>query len=167
MTEKYSNSKKQMIDQSFKIGLISKMLVAVGEAIAGLLLCFFKSSTLQYAILILTSGQLEKNPHHFLASHLIQLGNMITIESQKAAAFYLLSHGAVKLFALILLWRKQLWAYPLSILIFIAFIIYQFRLFISNGNWALIFISLVDVVMIILTWIEYQSMSAKRKSSGL
>ncbi|HEO8208653.1 TPA: DUF2127 domain-containing protein, partial [Streptococcus agalactiae] len=49
-------------------------------------------------------------------------------------------------------------AYPLSILVFVGFIIFQLREYFSSHSILMIFLCVFDVIMIILTWLEYQKM---------
>ncbi|MGT2933600.1 DUF2127 domain-containing protein [Streptococcus catagoni] len=153
--------KVQVLDHSFKIMIFTKLAFAIGETLSGILLLVFKHQTIQNLIFILTSGQLKANPKAFIASHLVQLGTVITLSGQRMAALYLLLHGILKLLTLILLLRKKLWAYPLSILLFLGFIVYQMRDFFLTHHFSMIALTLFDLLIIILTWLEYKELKKR------
>lgn len=159
--EKFSKNHAQAIDKSFNIMLYLKLIFASGETLAGVLLYFFKNASIHTAIDFLTSGELAENPKAFIASHILQFGQLLTVSSQRLAAIYLLLHGLVKLITLILLFRKKLWAYPLSILVFIGFIAYQMREFALTHHYTMIALTLFDLVMIWLTYLEYRQLQAQ------
>ncbi len=157
------SKKAKLIDYSFTIGLILKTFFACGEAVAGVLLLIFEPKDIQNLLLFLTSGELKEDSKDFISTQLLQLGQYITLSHQYMAAVYLLIHGTVKLLALILLWKKKLWAYPLSILVFVAFIIFQIREFFIGGNITMIILCLFDFTMIVLSWLEYQKLKKARQ----
>ena len=72
------------------------------------------------------------------------------------ASLYLLSHGLVKVVLVICLWLNKLWAYPLTIAVFAAFMVYQIYRFTYTHSLALIILTLFDGLLIFLTWKEYQ-----------
>ncbi len=79
------------------------------------------------------------------------------------ASWYLLSHGGVKLcLVLALLWNK-LWAYPLMIVMLSAFIGYQMYRFTLTHSAAMIVLTVFDLIVIALTWIEYRQQIAHRQ----
>jgi uncharacterized membrane protein len=82
------------------------------------------------------------------------------------ASLYLLSHGLVKAVLVICLWMNKLWAYPLTIAVFAAFVIYQIYRFTHTHSVALVILTLFDLLLIFLTWKEYQDqklLHAKKK----
>lgn len=153
----------ELVDKSFKIMLFFKLAFAAGESIAGVLLYFFKNETIQTFIAFLTSGEIAKNPNAFIASHLVQLGQLITVSGQRLAAIYLLLHGVLKLLTLFLLLRRKLWAYPLSILVFVGFIIYQLREFMANHHYSMIALTFFDLILILLTYLEYKNLKGNSR----
>ena len=79
----------------------------------------------------------------------------LSLGAQHFAAIYLVSHGAIKLWLIIGLLREKLWYYPTAMVIFALFIVYQFYHFSFTHSVFLLFITVVDFVVIILTWHEY------------
>ncbi|HVH78741.1 MAG TPA: DUF2127 domain-containing protein, partial [Stellaceae bacterium] len=71
--------------------------------------------------------------------------------------WYLLSHGAVKLALVVALLCGMLWAYPVSIVVFTAFIVYQLCLFTLSHAIGLIVLTVFDLLVIWLIWLEYRA----------
>ena len=159
------NKKKEMkvVDVSFDIVLIFKSLFALGGVIGGFLLFFLTPARLNSAISWLAKGEMNQSSHSFLMKLLLDFGAHFTVSTQYLFAIYLLSHGIIKLVTLVLLWKKVLWAYPLSLLVFLGFIIYQLTEFAHTHSVMMIVVSLVDVLMIVLTLLEYQNIKKQRK----
>lgn len=77
---------------------------------------------------------------------------------------YLLSHGAVKVVLVIALLMNKLWAYPLMITVLATFIVYQVYRFSYSHSVSMILLTVFDVVVISLTWIEYQQQRSRRSA---
>ena len=76
-------------------------------------------------------------------------------------ALYLLSHGIVKLFAVVALLKNKLWGYPLSIVVFGGFVLYQIYRFTLTGAIGLIALTIFDLVVIWLIWLEYRAVKSR------
>ncbi|HUN96063.1 MAG TPA: DUF2127 domain-containing protein, partial [Bradyrhizobium sp.] len=82
------------------------------------------------------------------------------------ASWYLLSHGGVKLcLVLALLWNK-LWAYPLMIVMLAAFIGYQMYRYTLTHSLVMIGLTVFDLIVIVLTVIEYRQQIAHRRGTA-
>lgn len=147
----------KIIDVSFDIALLLKSIFAIGEVISGLILFFLTPTRMAGIIDKITHGETSS----LIGNLLINFGQHFTVSAQYLAAIYLLSHGLIKFITLFLLWRKILWSYPLSILIFIGFIIYQMIEYAHTQSIFMILVTLVDLIMIILTILEYRSLKGK------
>lgn len=150
-----------LVERSFKTALSFKFPFAIGETLSGLLLFLFNNATIHRLIDVLTAGELMEDPHLFVARHLVQLGQVITLSGQRMAALYLLLHGVLKLGTLLLFFRTKRWAYPLSILLFIGFIGYQIREFLATHHISMIALTLFDLLMIVLTFLEYKELKKR------
>lgn len=80
----------------------------------------------------------------------------MSVSSQQFAAFYLLSHGGIKLWLIIGLWRKKLGYYPAAKAVFGLFILYQLYRYSFTHSLLLLLITALDIAVIGLTWFEYQ-----------
>jgi uncharacterized membrane protein len=86
----------------------------------------------------------------------LSLAQNLTVSTQRFYAFYLLSHGVIKLLLVAGLLRKKLWAYPASLLVLGLFIVYQLYRFSYTHGIGLIVLTVFDVIVMGLIWHEYQ-----------
>ena len=105
----------------------------------------------------LTLGELGEDPHDLFSNYLLKTATNLSISTQHFVAFYLFSHGIVKLFVIIGLLRKKYWAYPASIAVFSGFIVYQlYRYSHTHSFWLLVF-TVFDIIVIYLTIHEWRT----------
>jgi uncharacterized membrane protein len=79
-----------------------------------------------------------------------------SVESKHFYAFYLLSHGLVKLLLVIGLLRGKFWSYPASLIVLGLFIVYQLYRFSFTHGIGLLLLTLFDVLVMVLIWHEYR-----------
>ena len=145
----------------FEVSLIFKGVIALFEIIGGILVYFVSQNFLLHIVLAITQDELTEDPKDFIAHYLIQSAQSFSISSQHFAAFFLFSHGAIKMFLIIGLLRKKLCFYPTAILVFGLFIVYQlYRFSFTHSPWLLV-ITLLDVVVIWLTRHEWKYLRNK------
>jgi uncharacterized membrane protein len=99
---------------------------------------------------------LIEDPNDFVATHLLSLAQNLTVGTQRFYAFYLLSHGVIKLLLVAGLLGKKLWAYPASLVVLGLFIVYQLYRFSYTHGVGLIVLTVFDVIVMGLIWHEYQ-----------
>lgn len=158
MEEKSSNMESQnIIHEAFRIGIFLKGIDGVLEIIGGFLLLAINPLTINKIVLALTQHEIVEDSKDFIANYLINAAHNLSVSSQLFFSFYLLSHGAIKIFLVVLLWQKRLWAYPVAIVFFILFIFYQVYRYIRFPSAWLIFLTIFDVFVIALTWLEYKN----------
>ncbi len=139
----------------FEISLIFKAIFASLEILAGVMVYFISPSVLSRFLISLTESDIFDTKPDALVMYLTRTAESISIGSTHFAAFYLLSHGAVKLFLIIGLLRKKLWFYPASMFVFGIFIVYQLHRFsYTHSSWLLV-LTVLDILVIWLTWHEY------------
>jgi len=163
MDEKNKLKEKKIFHISFEIALLLKGINAILEVIGGVLLIFLTPDRLNKIIVFLTQDELSEDPKDIISNWIMRLGHEFSVSSQHFGIFYLTSHGIVKLVLIILLWRKKLWAYPLSIVVFMLFIAYQIYKYIINPSDFLILLTVLDVIVIVLTVIEYKNIKTKHE----
>jgi len=153
---------KSKLHVAFEVGVILKGLNGFLELTGGALLLAFTHSAIEKFIVGLTSNELSKDPHDVIATHLRQAAHSLSASDQLFAAIYLLSHGVIKALLVYALLRGKLWAYPWAIGVFTAFGVYQmYRYFISPSGW-LIALTVLDVIVILLTWFEWRRLRSER-----
>ncbi len=153
---KNNNVNSNILHKSFEIGILLKAIDGVLEIIGGILLIFLNPSRLSKLVIWLTQRELSEDPRDVVANFLLRLSSKFTVSVEYFGVFYLVSHGIVKLVLIIFLWKRKPWAYPLTIVSLILFIIYQIYRYTLQPSIGLIILTIFDIVMIILTFIEYK-----------
>lgn len=148
---------KNIAHISFKIGLLLKGIHGLTEIIGGAVL-FSTPNRLSTLTRFLTKHELSEDPRDLVANFLLNLNRSFSISTQHFAVFYLMTHGIIKCTLILLLWRRKLWAYPLSIVSLILFIVYQVYRYTLTQSAFLILLTIFDAVMIALTYLEYKRM---------
>jgi len=149
---------------AFEIGVILKGVNGLLELIGGILLLVVPPSAIQRFVVGLTHNELSRDPNDFIATHLRAAAEQLSVGGKLFAAIYLLSHGVIKAVLVYALLKDKLWAFPWAIGVFAAFGVYQmYRYFIQPSGW-LIALTVLDVVVILLTWAEWQRVRHKSPS---
>jgi uncharacterized membrane protein len=63
---------RDLLDQTFEVGIILKGLDGVLEVLGGLLLLVVSPATIDRLVTGLTQHELSEDPHDFLATHLLK-----------------------------------------------------------------------------------------------
>jgi uncharacterized membrane protein len=149
---------KIIIHDSFRLGIFVKGFDGIVEIIGAVLILFITPAILNQWVKTLTVYELGSDPKDFLANHLIQFSQNYSLHTQWFGALYLASHGIIKIFLVISLWQKRLWAYPTAIIVFSVFGIYQMYRFNNTHSIGLLVLTILDVFVIILTLLEYRQL---------
>src|SRR5260221_8606822 len=146
----------------FRISLFLKGAFALFETLGGILAWFVSQQSLLNFVTAITEGELIEDPRDLIANYLLQSAQHLSISSQHFIAFYLLSHGVIKLLLIIGLLSRKLWCYPSAIVVFGLFIVYQLYRFSYTHSFWLLFITILDAVIICLTWHEWKFLQRTR-----
>jgi uncharacterized membrane protein len=149
---------EKAIHRMFEVGVWLKGAHSVLEIVGGLLLWVVDASTITEFVVNLTADELSRNPGDLVAAYLLRWALSFSVGTKTFAAFYLLSHGLVKLVLVVGLLRRRLWAYPASLVVLGIFILYQVYRYTLTHSLALIALTVFDVVVIWLIWHEYRVM---------
>jgi uncharacterized membrane protein len=159
-----ASGKKSFLHESFELGIAIKGFDGLLEALGGAIIFFVKPSAMNVIVRNMCEDLLARAPHSAVAIHMFTASQNMTSSSTKFAALYLLSHGLVKAILVICLWLQRLWAYPLTIAVFSAFAVYQVFRFTHTHSWALVILTIFDVLIILLTWNEYRRQKTLRRN---
>jgi uncharacterized membrane protein len=147
---------ERRIHQIFEISILVKGFDALIECIGGLVLAFVSTTSITNLVNAITQEELIEDPKDFIATHLLSLAQTFSVSAEHFYAFYLLSHGLIKLFMVAAVLRNKLWAYPASLIVLGFFIVYQLYRFSYRQGFGLIILTVFDVVVIGLIWHEYR-----------
>ena len=140
----------------FEVSLWLKAVFALSEIVAGIAAYFVSQRLLLSLVLWVTHDEFAEDPRDLVANFLLHTVQNLSVGVQTFAAIYMLAHGVVKLWLIVGLLRRKLWYYPTAIVVFFLFIAYQlYRYTFTHSLWLLI-ITLLDVIVIRLTWHEYR-----------
>jgi len=154
-----------VLHESFRVSIMLKGLHALLETVGGIVLLKVSPQTLNRVVMSVLTQDFSQDPHDFVAAHLQRAFDRLADGGSHFASWYLLSHGGVKLcLVLALLWNK-LWAYPLMIVMLSAFIGYQMYRFALTHSLAMAVLTIFDLVVIVLTCIEYRQQIAHRRGA--
>jgi uncharacterized membrane protein len=158
--------RKSILHQSFEVGISLKGVGALFEIASGMVLWFVKPTQMNEIVRWLGENVLADAPHHPFAVHVLNASQRFADNGTTFASLYLLAHGVVKLALVICLMLNKIWAYPLTIAVFTAFMVYQVHRFTHTHSWALIWLTAFDAVIVYLTWKEYQEQRAARRKES-
>ena len=147
---------ERRIHQVFAVSVSLKGLHAIFEIVSGIALYLTSTETILGWINRVTADELSQDPNDWVATHLLQFGRTFSVAEHDFFAFYLLSHGMVKLVLVYGLLKEKLWAYPASFVVFGAFIAYQLYRYSFTHEASLILLSVFDLFVIALAIHEYR-----------
>ena len=147
--------KNKIVHEIFEAGVTLKFIDGILEVLGGLLLAFINPNTFNNLVVFLTQGELSEDPHDWMANYLLHLAHSFTLETQIFVSIYLILHGSLKIFLVINLWEKRLWAYPAAMSFFVLFIGFQSYRYFLNHSVFLLALTVLDIFVVIFTWIEY------------
>ncbi|KQU79902.1 hypothetical protein ASD99_24825 [Mesorhizobium sp. Root695] len=147
---------ERRIHQIFEIGVWLKGAHALIECIGGILLYVVTTDAIASWVNALTQEELIEDPTDFIAGHLSQMASHFSIASQEFYAFYLLSHGLIKLALVVGLLRGKLWSYPASLAALGLFMVYQVYRYSYTHSIGLLVLTVFDAVVMVLIWHEWR-----------
>ena len=146
------------IHQIFQVSVLLKGAHALIECMGGIALALISTSTITDLVNRLIQEELIEDPKDFVATHLLGWAQSFSVDTKAFYAFYLLSHGLVKLLLVVGLLRNKLWSYPASLIVLGLFIVYQLYRFSYTHGVGLIALTVFDILVMGLVWHEYSLM---------
>ena len=150
--------KRVLIHRLFRISIFIKGIFAFMELISGILLFFVTQNSLLNFVRNVFGHELAHDPTDILVNLLLNLFSNFSNSMKLFFAIYLLIHGIIKFGLIIGLWDERLWVYPVSIVVFSLFIIYQLYRYTHHPSLFLILLTELDIAVIILTYLEYRNL---------
>lgn len=147
---------ERRIHQIFRLSILLKGAHALIECAGGLALALVSTRTIVDLVNWFTQEELVEDPQDFVVAHLLSWAQSFSVQTEHFYAFYLLSHGVVKLFLVAGLLHNRLWAYPASLVVMGLFIVYQLYRYSRSGGAGLIVLTVFDLFVIALIWHEYR-----------
>lgn len=149
------------IDDAYEFSIILKAIGGVIECISGISLLFISPLQIQHFIAVITRAELLQDPHDLIANHLTTWSHHLGHNATLFGAIYLLSHGVIKIGIIAALLLQKRWAYPAAIAIFAGFALYQIYLTAVHGSVGYGLLTIYDLIVIYLVWLEYKKVKLK------
>ncbi len=97
------------IHAAFEIGVVLKGVNGLAELAGGVILFFTSVDAIRTIVTWLVHSELIEDPHDRVASYLMHAAQGVSVGGKAFAAFYLVSHGVVKLILVAGLLRSRPW----------------------------------------------------------
>lgn len=143
------------IRRIFQASLWLKGAHSLIEVLGGLALVFASHDLIVRFAIALTGAELMEDPRDLVANALRHAAEGLTTDTLSFAAWYLFSHGAIKLVLVVAVLANRVWAYPAFITALIGFILYQLYRMSFEVTFVLVAITVLDLVVLGLAWHEY------------
>lgn len=152
------------VHQLFEIGVWLKGAHALIECLSGILLYLVTADAIVFWVNMLAQKELIEDPNDFIAGYLSRMASDFSVASKDFYAFYLLSHGLIKLLLVIGLLRGKLWSYPASLAALGAFMVYQVYRYSYTHSPGLLVLTVFDAIVVWLIWQEWKVVRRHRQA---
>ncbi len=146
----------RLLDNTFELSLILKGIDGVLELVGAVLLVALPPSTISSVARFVTEHELSRDSRDWVSRHIVSLAHHLASGTNWFGFAYLLSHGVVKLVLVVALLRHRLWAYPWMMGFIGIFTLYQVYRLGYSFSIGLFVLTLFDLFIIWLTWLEYR-----------
>ena len=157
------HGRARLVHLLFYVGVIGKGADAVLEILGGALLLALTPERLSIIVRALTQHELSEDPQDLVARLIMQSLHFVSGDTKLFGAIFLFWHGAVKAGLVWALLRRHWWAYPVAMIAFGGFVAYQLYRYTNTSSAWLIVLSLLDLSVIALTWLEYRRLKGGRQ----
>ena len=151
-----------LLDQSFRAGIAIKGFDGLLECIGGVLIWFVKPSSLNEFFRVAVLHDLPGKYDEIILAHLFHWTQSLAQGGKVFASAYLITHGLSKAILVAGLWMNKLWAYPLTIVVFGIFCVYQMHRYTHTHSIFLVLLTIFDLILMYLTWKEYVKLKRER-----
>lgn len=106
-----NNTKANLREIFFRGSVSLKGLDAALEIVGGAALLAVSPTFIVRVIAVLTQNELAEDPRDLVANYALAATKHLSIGTEHFMAYYLFSHGVIKLALVLALLRRRLWAY--------------------------------------------------------
>lgn len=145
---------RDLYDTLFNIGMWWRIVYGIFRLILGLVLLKMIGTSFSDLFLKMMSHEVTQDPDDFLFTKIEPLARHLSYTVTYFVAIYFIFWGSVDAFLSINILRKKLWAFKVSFVLIIVFVMYEIHRFTYTHSKMLGFIILVDLILIWLIWNE-------------
>ena len=157
---------RNALHELFLVGITIKGIDGVLELVTGITLFFTKSSLIVKVLQAIFHHELLHDPTDLVANYLIHTAQSLSINTLTFISIYLTIHGIIKIGIFLGLWYKKIWAYPIAAIVLSLFVIYQSVRIYRNHSIILSFLTLIDIMILVLIRFEYKRITSLKTSSA-
>jgi uncharacterized membrane protein len=150
------SGREKALRDLFRVGLFLKAAHSLIELASGVALYLVSNESILSLTRALTRHELLEDPNDVVATFLLRTAESLSIGRKSAAVIYLLSHGTIELFLVVMVLKKKPWAYPLFMIALGWLIAYQTYQLSLHWSPLLIALTALDLAVLVLTWHEYR-----------
>jgi uncharacterized membrane protein len=132
----FTASEEKRIGLGFKVSVLLKGAISLGEIATAIAVLFVPAS--------------------YLSSPLFKFAQDTPVSAALYISIYLAVRGLIKVFLIWAMLKRQLWAYPASLVVLGLFVLYQLYQIATTHSIILIAFTLFDLVVMYFIWREYQ-----------
>lgn len=151
----------KIIHYFFLGSILAKAIDGLIEVASGLVLVLVSKGKLIDLVYKLTSTELSEDKNDLIANWIINNIPHVSVAAQHFAAYYLLSHGIVKVILVLALFKRKLWAYPVAMFAFSVFVVYQSITYFQNHSFLLLVLTVLDIAVVLLTYWEFKRLKGE------
>jgi uncharacterized membrane protein len=156
MEHPLSPRRELQLRRVFQIALVLKAAHSVFEIVGGAMLYLTSPQAIVALATMLTEAELIEDPDDRIANYVLGAADKLSAGDLRSAALFLFSHGTVKLFLVGAVMLGYAWAYPAFMIALTGLILYQTYQLIHGLSIALLALTILDLVVLWLTWHEYR-----------
>ena len=149
-------TEEKTLHQLFDISILLKSTLAFLETIGGISVFLVSSNFIFKFVNIISFGELTETPIDSVSQYLLNLTHSFSGGTKEFVALYLLLHGIINLIIITGLFKKKIFAYHTSFIVFVIFAFYEVYRYIFHPNIYLIVLVIFDSITVWLTWKEYE-----------
>lgn len=147
----------RLTDLVFLLGVLAKGIDGVAELIGGVIMLVISPSQLKHTASVLTAKELSEDPDDLLANLIVHGATHLQTQSDLFIGLFLLLHGLVKIAIVTALVLGSRRVYPWAIGALLLFLVYQGYEIIVAPSPFMIALTLLDIVIVVLTWREWRA----------
>lgn len=147
---------ERRIHQLFEGSVLLKGAHAGIECLGGIALAVTSNGAIATLVARMTQDELREDPSDYVGTHLQNWAHTFSVQTQHFYAFYLLSHGIVKIGLVAGLLMRKMWAYPATLAALSLFMAYQLYRYSYTHSAGLIVLTAFDGLVMVLVWHEFK-----------
>ena len=151
---------EKLLFRTLRFGMFVKGVVGIVEMLAGMLLALTSTAVLSSFATGVTASELAEDPSSFIATHIMQIAQGLSIDVKTFGTLYLIVHGVANIVLAFGLLKNRLWAYPAALCVIGVFFLYQLYRLVYAPSLVLAGLTLFDAVLLGLVMHRYRRLQS-------